>query len=69
MDKKLYKIKEGKKVCGVCGGLAEFFGIDPTLVRVGWLILTVCSNAPGLLAYFICAAIMPTKPKNTVDAE
>ena len=68
MEKKLYKIEEGKKVCGVCGGLAEYFNIDPTLVRVGWAILAFCGGS-GILAYFICAAIMPTKPTNIVDAE
>lgn len=68
MEKKLYKIEEGKKICGVCGGLAEYFNIDPTLVRVGWTLLAFFAGS-GLLAYFICAAIMPTKPTNTVDAE
>ena len=68
MDKKLYKIEEGKKVCGVCGGLAEYFNIDPTLIRIGWTLLALCAGS-GILAYFICAIIMPTKPKNTVDAE
>ena len=42
MDKKLYRIEEGKKICGVCGGLAEYFNIDPTLVRIGWAILACC---------------------------
>jgi phage shock protein C len=61
MDKKLYKIEEGKKVCGVCGGLAEFFGIDPTLVRVGWTLFTFLGGS-GLLAYIICAIIIPEQP-------
>ena len=39
MNKRLYKTENGDKmICGVCGGMAEYFGIDPTLVRVGWVI-------------------------------
>ena len=36
--KRIYKIEDGKKVCGVCGGVAEYFDIDPTLIRVIWLL-------------------------------
>ena len=68
MEKKLYRIENGKKVCGVCGGLAEYFNIDPTLIRVIWTILAL-SGGSGVLAYIICAIIMPTKPTNIVDAE
>ena len=68
MDKKLYKSKKDKKIAGVCGGIAEYFDIDPTLVRVGWAILT-CFAGAGIIAYIICAIIMPEKPDNTVPAE
>lgn len=47
-----------KKLCGVCGGLAEYFDIDPTLVRILWVIFTLMGGT-GLLAYIICAVIMP----------
>lgn len=60
MEKRLYKIEEGKILCGVCGGFAEYFGIDPTLVRVGWAVLS-CFAFVGLVAYFVAAAVMPTK--------
>ena len=63
MEKKLYKINHGKKICGVCGGIAEYFNIDPTLVRIGWTLLAVCAGS-GVLAYIICAIIMPEKPEN-----
>ena len=63
MEKKLYKINEGKKICGVCGGIAEYFNIDPTLIRIGWTLLAVCGGS-GVLAYIICAIIMPEKPEN-----
>ncbi len=58
--KRLYKIQEGKQIAGVCGGLAEYFQVDPTLVRIAWVIFG-CIGGSGLLAYFVCAAIMPYK--------
>lgn len=39
-DKRLYKSSENSMLCGVCGGIAEYFDIDPTLVRLAWVILT-----------------------------
>lgn len=59
-NKKLYKSAD-KKLCGVCGGIAEYFGIDPTIVRVIWALL-VCFAGTGLLAYIICAIVMPNNP-------
>ncbi len=56
-DKKLRKSKD-KKICGVCGGIAEYFGMDPTVVRVIWLILVLCAGT-GLIAYIIAALLMP----------
>ena len=56
-DKKLRKSKD-KKLCGVCGGIAEYFGMDPTVVRVIWLILVLCAGT-GLIAYIIAALLMP----------
>lgn len=58
--KRLYKIEQGKKIAGVCGGIAEYFDIDPTLVRIGWVIGAFVFGC-GLLAYLICAIIMPNK--------
>ena len=60
-NKKLYRT-EGpyKMLCGVCGGIAEYFDIDPTLVRVGWVIAFFCASF-GFWAYLICALIMPKK--------
>lgn len=58
--KRIYKITEGKKLCGVCGGIAEYFDIDPTLVRVGWALFTLFAGF-GLFAYIICAIIFPNK--------
>ena len=69
MQKKLYKIEEGKKLDGVCGGLAEYANIDVTLVRLIWAIVTLFTVGTGLLAYLICALVMPRKPDNYIDAE
>ena len=60
MKKRLYKIEEGKKLCGVCGGIAEYFDIDPTIIRLIWLIFIFCVGT-GILAYIIAAIIMPKK--------
>ena len=61
MDKKkLYRVTEGKKIAGVCGGIAEYFEIDATLIRLGWIIFT-CLGGCGLLAYIIAAIVIPKK--------
>lgn len=60
-SKKLYLSKTDKKLCGVCGGFAEYFGLDSTLVRLLWVILVFCFGG-GILAYIICAIVMPQKP-------
>ena len=62
MEKKLYKSNTDKKLFGVCGGLAEYFGVDATVVRL-ILILAIFFAGCGLLAYFIAALIMPNKPE------
>ena len=67
MTKRLYKIEEGKMIDGVCGGIAEYFNIDPTIVRIVWAALA--ASGCGIVAYIICAVIMPTKPSNVIDAE
>lgn len=68
--KKLYKIEEGKKVDGVCGGIAEYIGVDPTLIRLIWAIVTLCTVGTGLVAYLICSILIPRKGDDTiVDAQ
>ena len=56
--KRLHKSESDKKLCGVCGGIAEYFDIDPTLVRLVWVIITFMGGA-GILAYIIAAIIIP----------
>lgn len=61
MKKKLYKSSTDRKICGVCGGIAEYLNIDSTLVRLALVIAILCFGT-GLLAYFIAALVMPDKP-------
>ena len=58
MNKRLYKSNENKMVCGVCGGIAEYFDIDPTLVRLGWVLFCALGGS-GILAYIIAAIVIP----------
>ena len=61
MEKRLYRTEgEEAKIFGVCGGLAEYFGVDPTIVRVIGVVLVLCASA-GLWAYLIAALVMPKK--------
>ena len=60
MNKRIYKIRAQKKICGVCAGVAEYFEIDPTLVRVVWAALALAGSV-GFWAYIICAMVFPDK--------
>ena len=60
-EKKLYKSSTDKKLAGVCGGIAEYFNIDSTLVRLGWVLFSLLGGS-GLLAYIIASIIMPDRP-------
>ena len=56
--KKLYRSKTDKKIFGVCGGFAQYFDVDVTIIRIIFLVLLLGAGC-GLLAYLICALIMP----------
>ena len=58
--KRLYKSRTDVKVDGVCAGVAHFFNIDPTLVRLIWLIVALTGS--GILLYILCMIIMPREP-------
>ena len=62
MNKRVYKSNTNKMVEGVCGGIAEYFGIDPTLVRLGWVLFYALGGS-GILAYIIAAIIIPRRPE------
>lgn len=59
--KRLYRSREDSMVCGVCGGVAEYFDVDPSLVRLAW-ILFVALGGSGILAYIIAAIVIPYRP-------
>lgn len=63
MEKKLYRSVTDRKIAGVCGGLAKYFGFDSTMVRLA-LALLVIFGGVGILAYIICALIIPEEPFN-----
>lgn len=60
--KRLYLSMEDKKWAGVCGGIAEYFVIDSTIIRVAWVLVTILTGfVPGFIAYLIIAVIIPKK--------
>ena len=59
-DKKLYRSEHDKKIAGVCGGLAEYIGVDVTIIRLIWALVAVFGGT-GLVAYLIAALIIPTE--------
>ena len=56
--KRLTKSASERMLCGVCGGIAEYFNADPTLIRILWVVFTLMGGS-GLIAYIIAAIIMP----------
>ena len=58
-DKRLLKSSSNRMISGVCGGIGEFFGIDPTVIRLIWAILTFCGLGSGILIYIIAADVIP----------
>ena len=61
MEKKIFRSNSNKKLAGVCGGIGEYFGIDPTLIRLAWVLMSLFVGA-GLIAYIIAAIIIPQNP-------
>ena len=63
MEKKLTRSRKNRVLAGVMGGLGEFFGVDPVLLRLGYLILTVFSGfLPGIIGYALAILIVPEEP-------
>ena len=62
--RKLYKNEKDKVLAGVCSGLAEYFALDPVLIRVLFVIVTIFTGFfPGVIAYLLAVALMPHRPK------
>jgi phage shock protein C len=57
--KKLVRPKKGRKIAGVCIGIANYLDIDPTVVRVIWIFLLIPGGIPGLLPYILCWIAIP----------
>ena len=62
MNKKLYRSTTQVKISGVCGGIAEYFGIDVTIVRLLWALGTLMNFFVGVVAYVVCVFIIPEDP-------
>ncbi len=63
--KKLYLSTTDKKLAGVCGGIAEYLNVDSTVIRLIW-VLAAFAFGTGLLAYIVCALIIPNRPIDEV---
>ncbi|RRD38088.1 PspC domain-containing protein [Leptotrichia sp. OH3620_COT-345] len=61
MKKRLYKSRTDKKLTGVCGGIGKYFGIDPTFIRIAWVVFCLAGGS-GVFAYIIAAVVMPEEP-------
>ena len=65
MNKKLYRSSTNRMLAGVCAGIAEYLNMDPTIIRVIWALVGL--SGAGIVAYLICALIIPEKPSNIID--
>jgi phage shock protein C len=61
MEKKLYRSLKNRMLAGVCAGIADYFGLDPTVIRLAWVVFS-CLAGSGVLAYIICAIVIPNAP-------
>jgi len=66
--KRLTKSRNNVVISGVCGGIGEYFNIDPSLVRIAWVILSVFGGS-GLLIYIICAIVLPKATDESIVEE
>ena len=66
-EKRLYKSRD-KKVCGVCGGIAEYFGVDPTVIRLMYVLLVMFTGV-GIVPYIVGAIIMDDAPSENEDTQ
>ena len=63
--RKLYRSKSSRKILGVLGGIAQYFGIDATVLRLGYVLLSLFTTGfPGIIIYLVAALIIPEEPDN-----
>ena len=60
--KRLYRSSSHKMVAGVCGGIGEYLNVDPTVIRVGWILISILPLVPGIILYLIAWLIIPRRP-------
>ncbi|QYZ80429.1 PspC domain-containing protein [Methanofollis formosanus] len=69
-EKKLIRPKEGRMIAGVCAGIGKYFDVDPTWVRIIWVIVSFFGYViPGVIIYIIAALIIPEEEEGVLDAE
>ncbi|SHI12141.1 PspC domain-containing protein [Sporanaerobacter acetigenes] len=66
MARKIYRSSTDKVISGVCGGLGEYFNVDPSIIRIFWLMLSIATSGTGILAYIICALVIPEGSNTTI---
>ena len=62
MNKRLYKSRDDQKLDGVCAGIAKYFDVDPTVIRLAWVLFCAVGGS-GILAYIVCALVIPREPE------
>ena len=62
LRKRLYRSREDRRIAGVCAGIADFLGVDATLVRIAWVLLAL-AGGPGLVLYIVLAVVVPEEPE------
>ena len=61
--KKLYRSRKNKIIAGVCGGMGEYFNVDPTIIRLVWLLFALLGMGLGIIAYIIAVIVIPLEPQ------
>ncbi|MCY4070714.1 MAG: PspC domain-containing protein [Chloroflexi bacterium] len=62
MKKRLYRSRADRRLAGVCGGIADYLAVDPTIIRIIWVLFAI-AGGPGVVLYIILAAIIPEEPE------
>lgn len=62
LNKRLYRSRSDRRIAGVCGGIADYLAVDPTIVRIIWVLLASIGG-PGVVLYIILAAVIPEEPE------
>lgn len=64
--KRLYRSRKDRMICGVCGGIGDYFNIDSTIIRLLWVAFILLSAGTGIIAYIIAWIIVPEEPGEAV---